>query len=207
MTGAQRKKSSRALTGEVRIIAGTWRSRRIRFPSVEGLRPTPDRVRETLFNWLGHDLEGFRCLDLYAGSGALGFEAVSRGAGPVVMIERDGAAYRALDDNAKLLGAARLELVRGDALEFVKRLAGAVESKSSVAGVSPARRFDLVFLDPPFGAGVPDELLPLLRSLLAPGARIYIESGCPIELPEPWVVEKNGRAGQVYFQLLRLETA
>jgi len=205
MTGAQRKKSNRALTGEVRIIAGTWRSRRIQFPSVEGLRPTPDRVRETLFNWLGHDLEGFRCLDLYAGSGALGFEALSRGAGPVVMVERDGVAYRALEGNAKLLGATHLELIRGDALEFAKRLAGSAES--GLAGTSSARRFDLVFLDPPFDAGIPDELLLLLRSLLAPGARIYIESGRPVELPEPWVVEKSGRAGQVHFQLLRLETA
>jgi len=205
MTGAQRKKSNRALAGEVRIIAGTWRSRRIQFPSVEGLRPTPDRVRETLFNWLGHDLEGFRCLDLYAGSGALGFEALSRGAGPVVMVERDSAAYRALGDNARLLGAGQLELIRGDALEFVRRLAGSAES--GVAGASSARRFDLVFLDPPFGSGIPDELLPLLSSLLAPGAGVYIESGGPIELPEPWVVEKSGRAGQVHFQLLRLETA
>ncbi len=205
MTGVQRKKSNRALTGEVRIIAGTWRSRRIQFPSVEGLRPTPDRVRETLFNWLGHDLEGFRCLDLYAGSGALGFEALSRGAGPVVMVERDGVAYRALEDNAKLLGATDLELIRGDALEFAQRLAGSAES--GLAGTSSARRFDLVFLDPPFDAGIPDELLLLLRSLLAPGARIYIESGRPVELPEPWVIEKSGRAGQVHFQLLRLETA
>ena len=205
MTGARRKNGNRALIGEVRIIAGNWRSRRIQFPSVEGLRPTPDRVRETLFNWLGHDLEGFRCLDLYAGSGALGFEAMSRGAGPVVMVERDGAAFRALGDNAKLLGAVQLELVRGDALEFVRRLAGS--TPSDVGGGSGARRFDLVFLDPPFGTGVPEELLPLLRSLLAPGARIYIESGRPVELPEPWVVDKSGRAGQVHFQLLRLETA
>lgn len=205
MTGARRKSGNRALNGEVRIIAGTWRSRRIPFPAIEGLRPTPDRVRETLFNWLGHDLEGFRCLDLYAGSGALGFEALSRGAGPVVMVERDGNAYRALGDNARLLGAVQLELVRGDALEFVRRLAASAESGAD--GASPARRFDLVFLDPPFGAGVPDEMLPLLRSLLAPGARIYIESGRPLALPEAWVVEKSGRAGQVHFQLLRLETA
>jgi 16S rRNA (guanine966-N2)-methyltransferase len=200
MTGAPRKRTHRTLIGEVRIIAGTWRSRRISFPSVEGLRPTPDRVRETLFNWLGHDLEGFRCLDLYAGSGALGFEALSRGGGPVVMVERDGTAYRALESNAQLLGAAQLELVRGDALEFVKRLAAA-------AGASSSRRFDLVFLDPPFDAGLPADMLQLLQDLLAPGGRIYLESGCPLEASAPWVVEKSGRAGQVYFQLLRLETA
>ena len=200
MTGAPRKKTHRTLIGEVRIIAGSWRSRRISFPSVEGLRPTPDRVRETLFNWLGHDLEGFRCLDLYAGSGALGFEALSRGGGPVVMVERDGTAYRALESNAQLLGAAQLELVRGDALEFVKRLAAA-------AGASSARRFDLVFLDPPFDAGLPADMLSLLKTVLAPGGRIYVESGRPIECSAPWVVEKSGRAGQVYFQLMRLETA
>ena len=121
------------------------------------------------------------------------------------MVERDGVAYRALGGNAKLLGATDLELIRGDALEFAKRLAGSAES--GLAGTSSARRFDLVFLDPPFDAGIPDELLLLLRSLLAPGARIYIESDRPVELPEPWVIEKSGRAGQVHFQLLRLETA
>src|SRR4051812_21368219 len=99
-----------AQTGEVRIIAGAWRSRRIAFPSIPGLRPTPDRVRETLFNWLGQDLSGFRCLDLYSGSGALGFEALSRGAERVVMVERDAPAFRALEANARLLSATGAEL-------------------------------------------------------------------------------------------------
>src|SRR3990172_9868690 len=102
----------------VRIIGGEWRSRRISFPSRGDLRPTPDRVRETLFNWLGQDLTGKACLDLFAGSGALGFEAASRGAKRVVMVEREAGALRALQTNAAMLGARTVELKRSDALEF-----------------------------------------------------------------------------------------
>jgi 16S rRNA (guanine(966)-N(2))-methyltransferase RsmD len=105
---------------EVRIVGGQWRSRRIRFTPRSELRPTPDRVRETLFNWLGQDLTGLTCLDLFAGSGALGFEAASRGAAQVVMVERDRTAVASLDTNLKLLGARQVELIRGDALEFLR---------------------------------------------------------------------------------------
>src|ERR1700712_5778857 len=105
---------------EVRIIGGTWRSRRIRFAARAELRPTPDRVRETLFNWLGQDLTGLACLDLFAGSGALGFEAASRGASRVVMVENDRAAYEALRENKAALAAAQVELARADALEFAR---------------------------------------------------------------------------------------
>src|SRR5215212_4125195 len=106
---------------EVRIVGGEWRSRRIRFAPNPDLRPTPDRVRETLFNWLGQDLSGLACIDLFAGSGALGFEAASRGAKRVVMVERDRAAYAALERNKQMLGADQVELARGDALEFLRR--------------------------------------------------------------------------------------
>ena len=105
----------------VRIIGGEWRSRLIRFPDAPGLRPTADRVRETLFNWLGQDLSGYACLDLFAGSGALGFEAASRGAASVTLVEKGRAAFEALQVNARLLHAGQVRLERGDALEFLAR--------------------------------------------------------------------------------------
>ena len=123
----------------VRIIGGLWRSRILEFPDVEDLRPTPDRVRETLFNWLGRDLSGMACLDLFAGSGALGFEALSRGAASVVMVEKNAAALRALSENARKLGASNLTVVRGDALEFAR---------------ATRARFDVVFVDPPYRLGL-----------------------------------------------------
>ena len=133
-------------TGELRIIGGAWRSRRIRFPDRPGLRPTPDRVRETLFNWLGQDLTGRDCLDLYAGSGALGFEAASRGARRVVMVERDAAALRALQANRALLDAAAVAVVCADALEFLqtswrslsRRVPGSAVRRRSLAAVAGA---------------------------------------------------------------------
>lgn len=175
---------------EVRIVGGEWRSRRIRFTPRAGLRPTPDRVRETLFNWLGQDLTGHACLDLFAGSGALGFEAASRGATRVVMVEHDRAAYAALARNRELLDARQVELVRADALEFVRTDGG---------------RYDVVFIDPPFAAGLMDALPPLLPARLAKGARIYCESAKPAQWPSEWQVLRQGRAGHVAFQLLGLE--
>ena len=173
---------------EVRIIGGEWRSRRIRFPPREGLRPTPDRVRETLFNWLGHDLAGLSCLDLFAGSGALGFEAASRGATRVVMVESDRAAHAALEVNRGALDARRVELVRADALEFVRH---------------DKREHDVIFLDPPFAADHWRTLLPLLPQRLKSGGRVYYESGADAQWPEGWDVQKRSRAGQVVFQLVK----
>ena len=173
---------------EVRIVGGTWRSRRIRFTPREGLRPTPDRVRETLFNWLGQDLTGLACLDLFAGSGALGFEAASRGARRVVMVERDRGAFDALRANKALLDATQVELVRGDALEFVQSGNGL---------------FDVIFLDPPFDADYWARLASGLPGLMATDARVYCESGAAVEWGEGWQVAKSGRAGQVTYQLLR----
>jgi 16S rRNA (guanine966-N2)-methyltransferase len=194
--------------GDVRIIAGEWRSRRIAFSDAPGLRPTPDRVRETLFNWLGHNLAGFRCLDLYAGSGALGFEALSRGAERVLMVERNPAAVRALAENARQLQAARLEIVRADALEFLRlarRRGGQVNGSCGAGEAATAMRFDVVFLDPPFADGLSAGVLAMLPELLADGGRVYVESGRLPELPSSWKVEKRGRAGQVSFQLMRWE--
>lgn len=174
--------------GEVRIIGGQWRSRRIRFPSQPGLRPTPDRVRETLFNWLGQDLTGKSCLDLFAGSGALGFEAASRGARRVVLVERDAASLRALQDNRAALAANAVEVVRADALEFLRL---------------HRERHDVVFLDPPFADDHWLQLLDLLPAVLAGGGMVYCERARALEVPAGWAVFRSGRAGQVSHQLLK----
>ena len=178
----------------VRIIGGAWRSRIITFPDRQELRPTPDRVRETLFNWLGQDLTGKRCLDLFAGSGALGFEAASRGAKEVLMVERERGAYAALEANRTALGASQVKIVRADALDFLR----------SARGV-----YDVVFLDPPFGAtaaaaAVWDALFELLPRSLAQGALIYRESSDKLTAPAGWEIHKQGHAGQVNYQLLHL---
>lgn len=175
-------------TNRVRIIGGVWRSRLIAFPTRQDLRPTPDRVRETLFNWLGQDLTAKTCLDLFAGSGALGFEAASRGARRVTMVERDSAAFRALQENSARLGAGAVELHRADALEFLR---------------GNHQRYDLVFLDPPFKADYWPQLLSLLPQHMASGAQVYCESAAPPVLPAGWEVWKKGHAGQVTFQLLK----
>jgi len=174
----------------VRIIGGLWRSRILEFPDAEDLRPTPDRVRETLFNWLGRDLTGMACLDLFAGSGALGFEALSRGAASVVMIEKNPAALRALRDNARKLDATGVTVVRGDALEFVR---------------SARSRFDVVFVDPPYRLGMQVAALGLLRGLLAEGGRVYVESDAVFEPPRGWAIFRRSRAGNVHFHLLARE--
>ncbi|MDR2614084.1 MAG: 16S rRNA (guanine(966)-N(2))-methyltransferase RsmD, partial [Candidatus Accumulibacter sp.] len=139
----------------VRIIGGAWRRRVLRFPEADGLRPTPDRVRETLFNWLEQDLSGLSCLDLFAGSGALGIEAASRGAASVMMVERSPKVVAALRANAERLGAAeRVVITRADAVEFATLRA------------ADAPRFDMLFLDPPYGQGWLGRLAPMLPGLL-----------------------------------------
>jgi len=173
---------------QVRIIGGAWRSRIIRFPPRKDLRPTPDRVRETLFNWLGQELTGMTCLDLFAGSGALGFEAASRGARRVVMVEHDIAAFKALQANRQLLDATAVELRRADALEFLRR---------------SQERYDAVFLDPPFQADYWPKLLPLLPPHLTSAGLVYVESSRQPRLPAGWEVWKQGRAGRVEFKLLK----
>ena len=177
-------------TNEVRIVGGAWRSRRIHFTPRADLRPTPDRVRETLFNWLGQDLTGLACLDLFAGSGALGFEAASRGAKRVVMVERDRVAYASLQRNRELLAARQVELVRGDALEFLRVDGG---------------QYDVIFLDPPFSASYREELVAALPRRMSAGAWVYYEAGSRIEWPVDWTVRKESRAGQVTFQLVQRE--
>jgi len=177
----------------VRIIGGLWRSRLIPFPDLPGLRPTPDRVRETLFNWLGQDLTGRHCLDLYAGSGALGFEALSRGAASVTMVERAVRAWQSLQANTALLGARGLNLVCGDALEF---LAGV-----SSSGAPVCTRFDVVFLDPPFGEGIPADLWPLLLESLSDEGLVYLECDAMFAGHPQLEMLKHGRAGAVHYHL------
>jgi 16S rRNA (guanine966-N2)-methyltransferase len=171
----------------VRIIGGVHRSRVLRFPAVPGLRPSPDRVRETLFNWLGQDLDGWFCCDLFAGSGALGFEAVSRGAASVVMVESNARVFQSLQQNARALGCeSAVELRRLDALEFLREA---------------SRAFDVVFLDPPFDSGLLERVVPELPRLVRPGGYAYIESPRGIELEAPWTLHRQGSAGQVTYQL------
>jgi 16S rRNA (guanine966-N2)-methyltransferase len=174
---------------KVRIIGGELRSRIISFPDADGLRPTPDRVRETLFNWLGQTLYGRTCLDLFAGSGALGFEAASRGAERVVMVELDRAAVRALQDNISKLGCANVSVQGQDGLEFVLR---------------NADKYDVIFLDPPFQKDYLPGLLKILPERLNENGVVYVESGAAIEAPPPWRTVKSGKAGQVHYRLLQI---
>jgi 16S rRNA (guanine966-N2)-methyltransferase len=240
-----------AKQNKLRIIAGEWRGSLIDFPQAEGLRPTPDRVRETLFNWLGQTLDGKTCLDLFAGSGALGFEALSRGARRVVMVEQNPQVLKALRENARKLGANghgknaatedktrharfphpnplpqagrpllnplpqageeanvegacfdlganvkgagfnRLDLVAGDGLKALSR-----EGKT----------FDVIFLDPPFHRGILPLLLPLLSDRLAPDGLVYAETEQALEPGEGWEVWRSGRAGNVFYCLLKQKT-
>ena len=177
-----------ARSNSVRIIGGEWRRRLIRFPGAADLRPTPDRMRETLFNWLGQDLTGKTCLDLFAGSGALGFEAASRGAKQVVMVERDAQIVQALQATQTLLGAGQVELVRSDALAFLQ---------------TDARRYDVVFLDPPYHLNLLPRLLPLLPGRLDSGSHVYVESDRPPELPEGYELLRQSRAGRVHGLLIK----
>ncbi len=171
----------------VRIIGGHYRRRLLDFPDSAGLRPTPDRVRETLFNWLGQDLPGWACLDLFAGSGALGFEAASRGAERVIMIERDLKAISALEKNRDVLGANRVDIRRADALAWLDN------SRDT---------FDLIFVDPPFDSGLAVTVLADLARHLKSGGQAYIEQAAPVTAPAGLAVHRSGRAGRSHFALL-----
>jgi len=194
----------------IRIVGGVWRRTPIQVPERPGLRPTPDRVRETLFNWLGQDLAGWRVLDAFAGSGALGLEAASRGAAEVAMIESDRAAAAAI--------GRQLERLRGASDAATREAAHAVElRRDDILHALPAlaaagRRFDLALLDPPFGEGWLVRVMPALAPVLADGARVYVESGAAVDLDElaaslpeaggKLVSLRLGRAGQVHYHLL-----
>jgi 16S rRNA (guanine966-N2)-methyltransferase len=175
----------------VRIIGGQYRRRVLKFPDSEGLRPTPDRVRETLFNWLRQELDGWHCLDLFAGSGALGFEAASRGAAKVVLIEQAPRVIAALRENAEMISnPPALEIKRVDAIQYLS---------------STKSKFDLIFLDPPYNKGWLDRLAPLLAGVLKENAAIYVEAEKQLEALAGWRTVRHGRAGEVHFHLMRRE--
>ncbi len=187
-----------ASSNNVRIIGGRFRGRRLRFPAVKGLRPTPDRLRETLFNWLQGELAGAHCLDLFAGSGALGLEAFSRGAAFVRFVEASGPVVRQLKQNLALLGlSGQSEVVKADALRILTN--------------EPEQPFDIAFLDPPYALNLLPALCERLEAhgWLVPGAWIYLEqeSHRPwFELPAGWEVHREARAGQAACRLVRRGT-
>jgi 16S rRNA (guanine966-N2)-methyltransferase len=176
--------------GEIRIIGGQWKRSKLPVPDLPGLRPTPDRIRETLFNWLGQTLDGWRVLDAFAGSGALGFEAASRGADSVVMVEREAQLVDGLRASQKRLQATAITIHRANALNWM---------------TACPDRFDLVFLDPPFADDLFDRALAAAVPLVSQDGLIYVESPREIAAPARFTVWRQGRAGAVHYQLLRRE--
>lgn len=192
-SAAERVSRPRRNPNTVRIIGGIWRGRKLTFADAPGLRPTPDRVRETLFNWLQGRIEGARCLDLFAGSGALGLEALSRGARTAVLLEANPVVAKHLRVQAAMLGAHHAQIEQIDALAYLD-------------GGSQA--FDVVFLDPPFDAKLWTQTATLLarNGWLAPNAFIYVESsaqGESVQFPEDWETLRDKTAGDVRYRLLR----
>ncbi len=173
---------------QVRISAGAWRSRLLKFPDVDGLRPTPDRVRQTVFNWLGQDLTGKTCLDLFAGTGAMGFEALSRNAKNVVMIENSNLAYQSLVQNQTLLKADNCQTLNQDALVFLSQ---------------NTQKFDIIFCDPPYNKNWLDKLLPILNQHVTENGVVYVEAEREIENSAQWTILKKNKAGNVYYHLLK----
>ncbi|MCG6400991.1 16S rRNA (guanine(966)-N(2))-methyltransferase RsmD [Vibrio fluvialis] len=187
----QNPSQKRAPSGQVRIISGLWRGRKLPVHDAEGLRPTTDRVKETLFNWLAQDIPHAKCLDLFAGSGGLGFESASRQAEKVTMLEMNPQAFAQLKTNIAALKASNIEAVNTDTLAYLKQ---------------PGQAYDVVFIDPPFRQGLLQETVQLLEQngWLAANAMIYIESEKELpltELPENWQLYREKLAGQVCYRL------
>lgn len=195
--GAKARPGAAQAPGRVRIIAGRWRGRRVEFAPVPGLRPTPDRVRETVFNWLAPQLQGARVLDLYAGSGAFGLEALSRGAREAVLVDADGQVVQQLRRQGAVLGADGLHVVHSDVRAFL-----------SGSGVS----FDLAFVDPPYGKNLLAACCQALQAgaWLKPGALVYLEAEAALgepPLPAKWTLVRSKRAGQVGYHLAHVASA
>lgn len=180
--------SSAQKLNSVRINAGEWRSRLLKFPDVAGLRPTPDRVRQTLFNWLGQDLTGQTCLDLFAGTGVMGFEALSRGASTVTLVEKSSAAFQALLENKRLLNATQAQILQQDAVQFLS---------------NNQQQFSLIFIDPPYNQQWLPKLMPLLKAHLQEEGVIYVEAEYALLSDADWQVIKAGKAGNVFYHLLK----
>lgn len=188
-------RSSTGTGGELRIIGGDWRSRKLRFPDAGGVRPTPARTRETLFNWLAMHLPGSHCLDLFSGSGALGLEALSRGAASATLVDHTPALANALKDNLRVLGCTTGQVVCRDVSDYLR--------------TRPEAPFDILFMDPPFRQGWLDQLLPLIEAngWLKPGGWLYVEHESELNtLPVPagWQLHREKTAGQVCYKLFRL---
>ncbi len=186
-------KGRRGGNQELRIIGGRWRGRKLRFPIVEGLRPTPDRVRETVFNWLAEPIVDARCLDLFAGSGALGLEALSRGAKQVVLVENSAAACKALREHVQTLATNDAQIMQNDVLSYMRQK-------------NHGEPFDIVFMDPPYGHGLLAQGLALLVSnhWLHTGTLVYLEAESTLPalpLDENWELKRSKTAGQVGYHL------
>lgn len=183
-------------TNQLRIIAGLWRGRKLSFPDVEGLRPTGDRIRETLFNWLAPEIQGARCLDLFAGSGALGIEALSRGAAISVMVERDAKAAAQLKANLGILNAEAGRIINADVLELLRK-------------GNPDEPYHILFVDPPFLLNLWQAVIEALETgnWLADNATIYVESGREDEYSPPinWQLHRDKHAGAVSYRLFYRE--
>jgi 16S rRNA (guanine966-N2)-methyltransferase len=195
-TAAQTRNKSPANAAKggnhLRIIGGVWRGRKLSFPDADGLRPTGDRIRETLFNWLAPEIQGAHCLDLFAGSGALGLEALSRGAKYSLMLEKNAEAARQLNSNLQLLQADNGKVEQADSLGWLTRQ-------------QPAQRFDIVFIDPPFALDLWEKIAAALEAgnWLSDEATIYLEAprDAQLHLPGNWQVHRDKQAGQVSFRL------
>lgn len=188
-------RNAKAPLSTLRIIGGQWRGRKISFPAVDGLRPTPDRVRETLFNWLQPHIAGARCLDLYSGSGALGLEALSRGAASCAFVDRDSQVVRQIGENLKLLDSGDGELIHASADQWLSLQNGALR-----------KPFDIVFMDPPFNQGkVAGDCAALVSAgLLAENAIVYIETESRLSdpgTPASWHEHRQKKAGRVSYRL------
>ena len=193
-SGRTSSPSPRQAPAQVRIIGGKWKRTPLPVLHAEGLRPTPDRVRETLFNWLGQDMSGLACLDLFAGSGALGFEAASRGAQQVTMVESNPRVAKQLRDNQYRLDAQQIRVVQGDAF--------------ATAAQMPSASFDVVFLDPPFAEDWLGPALEHAARLSRPGGAVYVETdraltGPDAPVPAALEIVRHARAGAVHFHLLQ----
>ncbi|MBC8055976.1 MAG: 16S rRNA (guanine(966)-N(2))-methyltransferase RsmD [Rhizobiales bacterium] len=174
---------------EVRLIGGQWKRSKLPVADTPGLRPTPDRVRETLFNWLGQELSGWRCLDAFAGTGALGFEAASRGADQVVLLERDRRLASSLNELKQRLKAGQVRIDCADALAWMARC--------------PPDSFELIFIDPPFDAEMIAPSLALAQRLVVAQGFVYVESGELVAPPSGFTMHRQSRAGAVHFHLLQ----
>ena len=210
-----------AIRNSVRVIGGAWRGRRVNFPDLDGLRPTPDRVRETLFNWLQKDVARSACLDLFAGSGALGLESLSRGAKEVVFVEKSPLAANSIREHLTLFGGAggNGTVIETDVERYLNGLSAAAAAtaaagkpaSATAAAARAAPPFDLVFLDPPFGQDWLPRILPKLPvgTLIKPGGLVYVEcertSGEPV-LPAGWEMLRSKSAGEVGYHLARVHS-